>query len=121
MVEQGVSVLAFDLRNHGSSPGDGRGLQFGASERADAQAAITWARERQPGLPLYAMGISMGGATLIHAAADGVQADGLILLDPLLDTYSAFTAGAWTATGLPPALFTPAGRPSVPDLRCLSC
>ena len=34
--------------------------------------------------------------------------DGLILLDPLLDTHSTFTRGAWTATGLPPALFLPA-------------
>jgi pimeloyl-ACP methyl ester carboxylesterase len=51
------------------------------------------------------MGISMGGATVIHAAATGLELDGLILLDPLLDTETAFTHGAWTETGLPPALF----------------
>ena len=32
--------------------------------------------------------------------------EGLILLDPLLDTASAFTRGAATETGLPPAMFS---------------
>jgi hypothetical protein len=54
------------------------------------------------------MGISMGGATLIQAVSDGAPVNGLILLDPLLDTHSTFTRGAWTSTGLPPALFLPA-------------
>jgi hypothetical protein len=53
------------------------------------------------------MGISMGGATAIHAVSSGADPDGLVLLDPLLDTDSAFTLGIWTQTGLPPALFSP--------------
>jgi len=108
MVDRGVSVLALDLRNHGASDFDGEGLGFGATEKHDARAAIDWARDKSPGQPLFAMGISMGGATLIQAAGDGAPLDGLILLDPLLDTHSTFTRGAWTSTGLPPALFLPA-------------
>lgn len=108
MVERGVSVLALDLRNHGASGFDGEGLGFGATEKYDVRAAIDWARENAPGSPLIAMGISMGGATLIQAVSDGAPVDGLILLDPLLDTHSTFTRGAWTSTGLPPELFLPA-------------
>ncbi|NCF20339.1 MAG: alpha/beta fold hydrolase [Haliea sp.] len=108
MVERGVSVLALDLRNHGESAADGRGLGFGATEKYDARAAIDWARLKVPELPLIAMGISMGGATLIQATSDGAPIDGLILLDPLLDTHATFARGAWTETGLPPSLFLPA-------------
>lgn len=107
MVDQGVAVVAIDLRNHGNSGSDGRGLQFGRTEKYDAQAAIGWARERHPELPLFAMGISMGGATVIQAAHGGVALDGLILLDSLLDTVDTFRQGAWVETGLPPVLFTP--------------
>lgn len=108
MVERGVSIAAIDLRNHGDSGADGRGLQFGRTEQADALAAIRWARAQQADLPLVAMGISMGGATAIHATAGGAPVDGLILLDPVLDTDSTFRNGAWVETGLPPAFFAPA-------------
>lgn len=105
MVDQRISVAVVDLRNHGESGDDGRGLQFGRTERYDAQAAIEWASRKSPRLPLFAMGISMGGATLIQAASHGAQLDGLILLDSLLDTADTFKQGAYVATGLPAALF----------------
>ena len=106
MVDQGISLAVIDLRNHGDSGGDGRGLQFGRTEKYDALAAIDWARQKSPNLPLFAMGISMGGATLIQAATAGATLDGLILLDALLDTHDTFKQGAWVETGLPPALFS---------------
>ncbi len=105
MVAQGIGVVSIDLRNHGNSGSDGQGLQFGRTEKHDAAAAIAWARNKNPNLPLFAMGTSMGGATLIQAAHDGAQLDGLILMDSLLDTHDAFKQGAWVETGLPPALF----------------
>lgn len=107
MVENGVSVLALDLRNHGDSDSDGMGLGFGAREKYDTRAAIDWLRRKKPDLPLVAMGISMGGATLIHAVDDDAPVDGLILLDPMLDTHSTLNHGAWIATGMPPPLFVP--------------
>jgi uncharacterized protein len=106
MVAQGIDVVAIDLRNHGASGSDGQGLQFGRTEKYDAAAAIAWARDKNPDLPLFAMGISMGGATLIQAVHDGAKLDGLILLDSLLETDDTFKQGAWVETGLPPALFT---------------
>lgn len=107
LVGAGISVLSLDLRNHGDSGGDGRGLQFGRTEKADAASAITWVRQYYPRLPIFAMGVSMGGATVIQAAADGASVDGLILLDPLLDSHSALRQGGWVESGLPPALFIP--------------
>jgi pimeloyl-ACP methyl ester carboxylesterase len=105
MVAQGVNLVAIDLRNHGESDSDGHGLQFGRTEKNDALAAIDWARDKTPDLPLFAMGISMGGATLVQAVHDGARLNGLILLDSLLDTADTFKQGAWVQTGLPPALF----------------
>lgn len=106
MVDQGISVVAIDLRNQGESGSDNQGLQFGRTEKHDAAAAIAWARNKTPDLPLFAMGISMGGATLIQAAHDGAPLDGLILLDSLLDTRDTVMQGAAAETGLPPALFS---------------
>ena len=107
MVERGISVSVVDLRNHGLSGSDGEGLGMGTTEKWDALALIDWTRARSPELPLFAMGISMGGATLIHAGAHGADINGLILLDPLLDTHSAIVQGVWIQSGLPAGLFMP--------------
>lgn len=107
MVEQRVNVVAIDLRNHGDSDTDGKGLQFGRTEMHDALAAISWAQMKTPELPLFAMGISMGGATVIYAANHGADLDGVILLDSLLDTRDVVRQGGWIGTGLPAALFSP--------------
>jgi pimeloyl-ACP methyl ester carboxylesterase len=101
MVGNQVSVLAIDLRNHGESASDSQGVSFGLREKADASAAIRWAQTVADGLPVYAMGISMGGAALIYTLADGVDINGLILLDPLLDTRSAFASAVYADSGLP--------------------
>ena len=107
LVAAGVNVAAIDLRNHGTSSDDASGMQFGASEKHDALATIRYVRERAPDLPVFAMGISMGGATVIHAAASGADIAGLILLDPLLHTADVFARGGTVQTGLPSALFLP--------------
>lgn len=113
MVERHVSVFTIDLRNHGASDAASEGITFGLSEKEDAKAAIAWAREKAPGLPLYAMGISMGGATLVYALADDPVVDGLILLDPLLDTESCLQNAVYAETGIPPALVAPSAWSAV--------
>ena len=113
MVARDISVAVVDLRNHGDSDSDGKGLQFGRTEKWDALALIEWAGKKSPNTPLYAMGISMGGATLIHAANEGAAVDGLILLDPLLDTYDVITQSVWVETGMPPGLFRTAAWAAV--------
>lgn len=105
MVDQGIGVLAIDLRNHGASGSDGQGISFGVREGYDALAAVDWARRKNRDLPVVAMGISMGGAAVIHAGHYGAALDGIILLDSVLDTQDTFGQAAWVRTGLPPALF----------------
>lgn len=113
LVEAGVNVSAIDLRNHAKSDDHPQGVQFGLTEQYDALAAVQWVRKRAPNLPIFLMGISMGGATAIHAVAnvaDGANSanvDGLILLDPLLNTQDVFSRGATVQTGLPHWLFVP--------------
>ncbi len=105
MVDNGVGVLVIDLRNHGVSDSDGQGISFGVSEGYDALAAVEWVRRRVPDLPVVAMGISMGGAAVIHAGHYGAALDGIILLDSVLDTQDTFRQAAWVQTALPPAFF----------------
>lgn len=69
---QGCTVLTFDYRGIGASRhGTLRGLQAGWTHWGDldAGAVLTYARSRWPGLPLMAVGHSIGGFTLGLAPA----------------------------------------------------
>ncbi len=107
LIQNNISVLSIDLRNHGDSDADGKGLGFGVSEAHDVTAAISWAKSKLFDQPLFAMGISMGSASIIHAESQMKDLNGVILLDPMLHTQSAFARGAGAQTRAPWALFTP--------------
>jgi acylglycerol lipase len=80
---RGIAVYACDQRGYGASPG--RGLWPGADIlAADAREAVRLIGVRHPGLPLYLLGESMGGAVAILAAAEGKApgVHGLILVAP---------------------------------------
>lgn len=106
MTDQGINVLAIDLRNHGASGSTDEGLQFGASEWHDAVAGLDWLAAKGVQGPTVLMGISMGGATVVHAGAKApdLKADGLILCDPLLDTANAGANAIRAEAGIPPSL-----------------
>lgn len=96
LIERGYTLLAIDLRNHGTS---GRGqageLGMGHSEKQDLVAALDQIDAHNPNkLPVYTLGLSMGGAAVIHLAEIDKRLSGLILFDPMLDTDSALIAGA---------------------------
>jgi alpha-beta hydrolase superfamily lysophospholipase len=66
--ERGFSVLLFDFRGCGRS--GGRYTTIGHDEKHDLLAAVRWLRGRLgEGAPIGALGISMGGAVVIEAAA----------------------------------------------------
>jgi uncharacterized protein len=71
----GFNCLLIDLRHHGSSGGEG--TTFGIKEKLDVQAAIDFAQAKSAG-PIAVWGVSMGGATVILAAADDPRAAGII-------------------------------------------
>jgi len=108
MVRQGISVITVDMRNHGNSPKTDGTLGMGAEEWPDALAMANWLDDHgHTELPRIAMGISMGGATTIHAVHEGLAVEGIILFDPALNTADALAQGGWISFGLPPILFAP--------------
>jgi alpha-beta hydrolase superfamily lysophospholipase len=70
LVPAGFNVLAFDFRAHGES--GGQLSSFGDLERYDVLGAVRWLRQNHPdeSTAIDGLGISMGAAALIAAAAD---------------------------------------------------
>jgi len=70
LVPAGFNVLAFDFRAHGDS--GGQLTSYGDLERLDVLGAVRWIRENHPdeSKSIDGLGISMGAAALISAAAD---------------------------------------------------
>jgi dienelactone hydrolase len=71
----GWNALLLDLRHHGASAGGT--TTFGAKEREDVKAAVRLARGRSPG-PVVLWGVSLGGASVVFAAADDPTVAGVI-------------------------------------------
>ena len=66
LAARGFAVYAIDQRGFGRTPQ--RGIWPGGDRLADdAYEVGRLLRQRHPGLPLYALGESMGGAVLLHA------------------------------------------------------
>ena len=106
----GISVFTFDQRNHGNSEYTDGYLRMGATEYRDVLAAREWLKGRTDNdAPVIICGLSMGGATSIYALATGMQADGLLLFDPMLNTRDSLERGGWVGYGLPSILFRPMG------------
>jgi acylglycerol lipase len=80
----GVTTLAFDQRGFGRS--DNPGVWAGADAmRADLEDAVAAARARYPGVPVFALGESMGGGVVLTAFASDaptLNVDGVILVAP---------------------------------------
>jgi pimeloyl-ACP methyl ester carboxylesterase len=73
--ERGWNALLFDLRHHGKSGGEA--TTFGVREKDDVEAAAELARRRSPG-PVVLWGVSLGGASVMLAAADDPLVAGVI-------------------------------------------
>jgi acylglycerol lipase len=80
---KGITTLAYDQRGFGQAPS--RGLWPGADAlRRDLDDCVEAARARYPGVPVYALGESMGGAVVLSSLATPrpPRADGVILVAP---------------------------------------
>jgi hypothetical protein len=66
--DRGCSVLYIDQR--GTNGSEGEYIGFGLLERLDCADWLNWLAERCPGLPLYMMGMSMGGTSVLMAAGE---------------------------------------------------
>jgi alpha-beta hydrolase superfamily lysophospholipase len=82
---EGVALYAYDQRGFGGGPH--RGIWAGGpSLAADATQAVRLLRARHPGVPIFMLGESMGGAVALLAgsSADPPPVDGYILMAPAL-------------------------------------
>ena len=108
----GVATYAYDQRGFGKAPARGRWVGAWRLD-ADLTEATRALRARYPGVPLYALGESMGGAVVITAVAGAAgaprpQVDGIVLVAPAVwgrVTMSVFErVGLWTGDVLFPGL-----------------
>ena len=83
--QQGIASFAYDQRGFGASPQ--RGYWAGTETYAkDLQSFVHLIKQRYPGLPVYLLGESMGGALVIAAIREArmPKIDGIILVAPAL-------------------------------------
>ena len=105
----GIALFAPDQRGFGAAPG--RGYWPGAAAMvSDAAAMLRILHGRYPGVPVYAMGESMGGAVLMALAASGQAppVDGWVLLAPAVwgraQMGAALSSGLWLVSSVAPGL-----------------
>jgi acylglycerol lipase len=110
---RGIAVYALDQRGFAANPS--RRRWPGVDALVDDAATVARdLRARHPGVPLVVVGHSMGGGVALAAAADGLDADGLVLAGPAIAGGGALNpvlrAGAWTlAAALPEKRWTGEG------------
>ncbi len=105
LVERGYNVLAFDLRGHGESGGDR--LSFGPWEIGDLLGAVDYVKLQgiQP-RRIGVLGISMGAATALLAAADSDEIQAVVADSAYANISEVIQAEFPKASGLP-GFFTP--------------
>lgn len=114
LAERGIVVYAIDQRGFGRAPG--RGLWAGDARMADdAASVVKLVRARHPGLPVYLLGSSMGGAVAMRAMVlpDPPEIDSLILAAPAVWGWRAmndfYGVALWASAHLAPS-YTLTGR-----------
>ena len=111
----GIAVFAPDQRGFGAAPLRGRWPGAGVMQ-ADAATLLRQLRARFPGVPLYAMGESMGGAVLMTLAAspEAPPVDGWILLSPAVwgrqQMGIVLSSGLWLVSNTLPGLSVTGGE-----------
>jgi acylglycerol lipase len=111
----GVALYAPDQRGFGAAPLRGRWAGSKVLED-DAASLIRTLHARYPGVPVYAMGESMGGAVLMGLAArpDAPPVDGWILLSPAVwgrqQMGILLSSGLWLVSSLAPGLSVTGGE-----------
>lgn len=101
----GVGVLMIDLRGHGES--EGKRYTFGAQERRDVLGAVDFLLGQgfAPGR-IGALGISLGGAAVIGAAAEE-PAMGVVVVESTFADINALIEPNWKVESGLPMFFLP--------------
>jgi len=94
LTARGLAVYAQDMRGHGDSGGDKQRFDSLAELVADTDLAVEEARKRNPGVPVFVYGHSLGGLISTHyALAHGDKLRGLVLSGAALKLLPDVTDG----------------------------
>ena len=104
LVSHGYALLMIDLRNFGESEGTAEGITYGDLEVNDVVGALDFLAAREPRLPLGAIGFSMGGATVLRAAARDKRLRAVIADSAYADARDVAVSFTRASTGMPRAL-----------------
>lgn len=107
LVKSGYGVMLFDLRNSGES--EGETTTFGLLEANDVQRAVDFVLA-QPGVDADQIGLlghSMGGATVILAAAQDQRVSAVVAQSTYTSLEDNVGDTLRQLTGLPPLPFAP--------------
>jgi acylglycerol lipase len=117
----GITTYAYDQRGFGRSPS--AGLWAGSDAmRQDLADFVEAVRAKYPGVPVYALGESMGGSVVLTSLASErpPRVDGAILVSPAVwsrsDMPLSYRAALWIA-----ARFVPGMHVSGKGLRIVAC
>jgi pimeloyl-ACP methyl ester carboxylesterase len=104
LVSHGYALLMIDLRNFGESDGVAEGITYGDLEVNDVVGALDFLANREPPLPLGAIGFSMGGATVLRAAARDKRIRAVVADSAFADARDVAVSFTRASTGMPTAL-----------------
>jgi len=107
--EHGITTYAYDQRGFGRSPNSGL-WAGGDIMRQDLDDMVEAARAKYPGVPVYALGESMGGSVVLSALASPSppRVNGIILVAPAVWSRSEmpvpYRAALWFGAHIMPGL-----------------
>jgi alpha-beta hydrolase superfamily lysophospholipase len=107
--QQGITTYAYDQRGFGAAPDPGV-WAGGNAMRGDLDDFVDAVRAKYPGLPVFALGESMGGAVVLSSLAtpDPPHVDGVILVSPAVwsrsDMPFYYSWAAWFMAHVFPAM-----------------
>jgi len=107
LVARHFAVLAFDMRNFGESDATPEGSTFGDLEANDVIGAAETVAARAPGLPVVALGCSMGGASVVQAAARGARLAAVVTDSAFGSSRDVAVPFVMAATGWPRLVVVP--------------
>jgi len=109
-----IASLLFDFRACGKS--DGTRTTIGWEEREDVLAAVEFAKQRSPGLPIVLIGSSMGSAAAAFALSEKSDLAACAVLDSCYSSLVSATLGWWRWLGGRPleALLAPVAIAAIP-------